>query len=188
MVAHPCSLQEVGGQQAPRPSLSLFIINVMNNNCNRFYCQVADNSNATTILFIHNPWMCNRLVLLLRPGPLIGSDSWSGSIGRAPTQAEWQSVPGRPFQLSLPWEMASPFCSRILMRSNRRSAGRLGVWVLPSCWSLQPSRNHFPVIFSVLLSFAGDSHRHCRACMKPINKAQTKAECQRCRTGSKVTH
>lgn len=155
----------------------------------KFSHQVVYKTNATLVLFIQNPWLCNPVVLLFSLVPLTGSDSWAGSIGQALTQAKWQSVPDCPFQLSLPWEIASHSCSRILTQSTwlrRRTP-----WCSDSALALvTPAtlRAHFPVIFSFPLSFAGDSRRHCRTWMKPINKAQTKAECQRCWTGSKVTH
>lgn len=192
----------VDGQQGPRPLLSLFIFNFIdktdgNNRVANLFHRVTTNPIARQRTTQTPPWYYSSIT----PGCTIRSCCslvWGLSLaltaGLDQLDGPWLRLNDRVFQAAhsdchSPWEIASIF---LLANTNTvkhgRGARRTGVAVLPSCSWLQASRNHFPVIFSFPLSFAGDSRRHCGACMKAINKAQTKAECQRCWTGSKVTH
>lgn len=123
--------------------LSYVIIALLNKPISHSRCyliviwQVTYKTNTTLLLYIiHNLWQHQPSLLLLSLASLIGFDSWAGSIGQALTGAEWQSVPDVPFWLSLPWEITSHSCPRILIQSTWLWSGMCRTWFLTCVYSL----------------------------------------------------
>lgn len=155
---------------------------------------MAYNTNTILILnIIHNPWQHKPSPLLLSLVSLIGFDSWAGSIGQALTGAEWQSVPDSPFWLSLPWEITSHSCPRILTQSTwlwSGTAGKCFLMCVCVCLCTCAHGSYLglnkhtykctptPLLSSPPIVLCWWQPRHYRTCRKPINKAGTEAACQ----------